>query len=70
MSEVTSLGREILPGRTNSTELVVAGIGGLTNEVLYAVEENADAFDRVRERDCDIVKICTSVPCRLCLFSI
>ena len=57
---VCSLGRKILPDRTNSTELVVAGFGGLTNEVLHgqcAVEENAEAFDRVRETDCGIVKL-------------
>ena len=55
-----SLGGKILPDRTNSTELVAAGFGGLTNEVLHgecAVEENAEAFDRVRERDCDIIKL-------------
>ena len=41
-------------------ELVAAGFGGLTDEVLHgqcAVEENAEAFDRVRERDCGIVKL-------------
>ena len=46
--------------RTNLTELVVAGFGGLTDEVLHgqcSVEENAEAFDRVRERDCGIVKL-------------
>ena len=40
-------------------ELVAAGFGGLTNEVLHgqcAVEENAEAFDRVNERDCGIFK--------------
>ena len=59
MSQVTSfhcsLGGKILPDRTNSTELVLAGFGGLTGEVLHgqcAVEEKAEAFDRVRERDC------------------
>ena len=55
-----SLGGKILPDRTNSTELVVAGYGGLTDEVLHgqcAVEENAEAFDWVRERDCGIVKL-------------
>ena len=29
------LGGKTLPGRTNSTELVVAGFGGLINEVLH-----------------------------------
>ena len=41
-------------------ELVVAGFSGLTDEVLHgqcAVEENAEAFDRIRERDCGIVKL-------------
>ena len=36
MSEVTGfidLGGNILPDRTNSAKLVVAGFGGLTNEV-------------------------------------
>ena len=50
----------MLPERTNSTELVIAGFGGLTNEVLHgqcAVEENAEAFDRVRETDCGVVKL-------------
>ena len=40
--------------------MVVAGFGGLADEVLHrqcAVEENAVAFDRVRERDCGIVKL-------------
>ena len=62
MSEVTSfhcsLGGKILPDRTNSMEPVVAGFGGLTDEVLHgqcAVEENAEAFDRVRERDYGMV---------------
>ena len=39
-------------------EPVVAGFGGLTDEVLHgqcAVEENAEAFDRVRERDYGMV---------------
>ena len=31
------LGGKILPGRTNSTELVVAGFGGLIDEVLHSV---------------------------------
>ena len=63
MSEVTifcSLGGKILSGRTNSAELVVAGFGGLSNDVLHeqcAVEENAEAFDRVREWDCGIIKL-------------
>ena len=36
MSEVTSFrGGKILPDRTNLTELVVAGFGGLTDEVLH-----------------------------------
>ena len=54
------VGGKILPGRTNSTELVVAGFGGLINEVLHrqcAVEDNAETHDRVRERDCGIVKL-------------
>ena len=59
MSEVTSftqcsLGGKILPDRTNSTELVVAGYGGLTDDVLHgqcAAQENAESFERVRERD-------------------
>ena len=54
-----SLGEKILPDRTNSTELVAAGFGGLTNEVLHgqcAVEEDAEAFVRVNERDCGIFK--------------
>ena len=41
-------------------ELVAAGFGGLTDEVLHgqcAVEENAEAFDRVRDRNCSIVKL-------------
>ena len=54
MSEVTSFrGGKILPDRTNSMELVVAGFDGLTDEVLHgqcAVEENAEAFDSQRER--------------------
>ena len=54
MSEVTSFrGGKILPDRTNLTELVVEGFGGLTDEVLHghhAFEENAEAFDGVRER--------------------
>ena len=40
--------------------MVAAGFGGLADEVLHrqcAVEENAVAFDRVRERDCGIVKL-------------
>ena len=47
-----SLGGKILSDRTRSTELVVAGLGGLTDEVLHgqcAVEKNAEAFDRVTE---------------------
>ena len=55
-----SLGGKIFLDRTNLTELVVAGFGGLTNEVLHGqcvVEEKAEAFDRVRERDCGIVKL-------------
>ena len=65
-------------------ELVAAGFGGLTDEVLHgqcAVEENAEAFDRVRERDCGIVKLkgidrnrgqflSCSDEHRLCLFTI
>ena len=53
-------GGKIPPDTTNSTELVVAGFSGLTDEVLHeqcAVEENAEVFDRVRERDCGIVKL-------------
>ena len=41
-------------------ELEVARFGGLTNEVLHgqcAVKENAEAFDRVIERDCGIIKL-------------
>ena len=57
MSEVTnftvaSVEIKILPDKTNSTELVVTGFGGLTVEVLHgqcAVEENAEAFDSQRE---------------------
>ena len=55
-----SLGVKIFSDRTNSTELVVARFVGLADEVLpgqYAVEENAEAFDSVRERDCSIVKL-------------
>ena len=40
--------------------MVAAGFGGLADEVLHrqcAVEENAVAFDRVRERDCGVVKL-------------
>ena len=63
MSEVTlfcSLGGKILSGRTISAELVVAGFGGLSNDVLHeqcALEENAEAFDGVREWDCGVVKL-------------
>ena len=42
----------MLPDRTNSMELVVAGFGSLTDEVLHgqcAAEENAKAFDSQRE---------------------
>ena len=49
---------KILPGGTNSTEPVAAGFGGWTNEVLHgqcSVEQNHDAFDRVRGWDCDII---------------
>ena len=52
-----SFSGKILPDRTNSTELVVAGFGGLTDEALHgqcAVKENTEAFDRVRDRDCGI----------------
>ena len=38
----------------------MAGIGGLSNEVLRrqcAVEENADAFHKAREWDCGIAKL-------------
>ena len=56
----------------------------MTDEVLpgqCAVEENAEAFDRVRERDCGIVKLKgvdsnrgQFLPCsdehRFCLFTI
>ena len=41
----------MLPDGTKSTELVAAGFGGLTSEVLHgqrAVEENAEAFDSQR----------------------
>ena len=70
--------------QTNSTELVVAGFGGLTDEVFHgqcAVEENTEAFDRVRERDCGIIKLkgvdgnrrqflsCSNEHC-FCLFTI
>ena len=40
--------------------LVVAGFGSLIDEVLQgqcAAEENTEASDRVRERDCGIVKL-------------
>ena len=74
----------MLLDRTNSTELVVAGFGCLTDEVIHAqcaVEENDEAFDRVRERDCAIFKLkgvdrnrgqflsCSDEHC-FCLFSI
>ena len=42
----------MLPDRTNSTELVGAGFGSLTDEVLRgqcAAEENTKAFDSQRE---------------------
>ena len=45
---VASVEIKILPDKTNSTELVVTGFGGLTVEVLHgqcAVEKNAEAFD-------------------------
>ena len=35
MSEVTRFGGKILPDRTSLMELVVAGFGGLTDEVLH-----------------------------------
>ena len=47
-----SLIGKILPDRTNSTELVVAGSGGLNDEALHgqcAVEENAEALDSQRD---------------------
>ena len=47
MSEVTSFSvASVLPDTTNSTELVVAGSGSLTDEVLHgqrAMEEDAEA---------------------------
>ena len=56
-----SLGGRITPDIISSTELVVAEeFGRFTNEFLhgqYAVEENAEAFDRIREWDSDIIKI-------------
>ena len=62
MSEVAS--GKIVPDITNTTELVGAGFGGLSDEVLHrqcAVEEIAEAFDRVREWDCGIVKLTVCV---------
>ena len=53
MSEVA--GGKIVPDITNTTVLVGAGFGGLTDGQC-AVEENAEAFDRVNERDCGIFK--------------
>ena len=52
MSEVTD--GKIVPNITNTTVLVGAGFGGLTDEILHAqraVEENGEALDRVREWD-------------------
>ena len=40
--------------------MVVVGLVGLTDEVLHGqctVEETAEAFDRVRERDCGVIKL-------------
>ena len=51
MNEVTSFTIASVE-RTNSTELIIAGFGGLTDEVLHgqcAVEENAEAVDSQRE---------------------
>ena len=44
----------------NSAKLVVRGFGGLTSETFHghcAVDDNAEAFDRIRECGCHIVKL-------------
>ena len=50
----------MLPDRAESAKLVAAGFGALINKVLHrqcAVKENAEAFERVREWDCDVIKL-------------
>ena len=49
----------------------MARFGGLTDEVRHgqcAVEENAEAFDRVRDGDCGMVKL-KGMKDRFCLVS-
>ena len=54
-----SLGRKILPDRTNPTDLVAAGYRGLTDELPHGqcAVERTPRLLTVRERDCGIVKL-------------
>ena len=54
------LSGKILLDRANLAKLVVIGFGDLINQVYHgqcAVKQNTKHFDRVREWDCDIIKL-------------